>query len=94
MFALGTTTTTHPTPTTVDLLDQQAGGHSDAVAHDVAKAVYALAAASGSESAYNTLVNMYEQVGRHEGWVRGEGGRCWGVLHNTQHTCVCVYQCA
>lgn len=46
----------------VDLVAQQASGQADAVAPDVAKAVYALAAASGSEAAYTTLVNMYEQV--------------------------------
>jgi streptolysin S family bacteriocin protoxin len=48
----------------VDLVSQQAAGDADAVAPDVAKAVYALAAASGSETAYNMLVAMYEQVGR------------------------------
>jgi hypothetical protein len=47
----------------VDLVAQQASGDADAVAPDVAKAVYALAAASGSEAVYATLVNMYEQVG-------------------------------
>jgi hypothetical protein len=46
----------------VDLVSQQASGQADAVAPDVAKAVYALAAASGSDQAYQTLVNMYEQV--------------------------------
>lgn len=44
-------------------MSQQAAGDAGAVAPDVAKAVYALAAASGSETAYNTLVDMYEQVG-------------------------------
>jgi hypothetical protein len=43
-------------------VSQQAGGQADAVAPDVAKAVYALAAASGSDEAYQTLVSMYEQV--------------------------------
>jgi hypothetical protein len=46
----------------VDLVSQQAAGQADAVAPDVAQAVYALAAASGSDEAYQTLVNMYEQV--------------------------------
>lgn len=46
----------------VDLVAQQASGQADSVAPDVAKAVYALAAGSGSETAYTTLVNMYEQV--------------------------------
>jgi hypothetical protein len=46
----------------VDLVAQQAAGQSEVVAPDVAKAVYALAAASGSETAYDTLVTMYEQV--------------------------------
>jgi hypothetical protein len=41
---------------------QQAGGDAAAVAPDVAKAVYALAAASGSEAAYKMLVDLYEQV--------------------------------
>lgn len=53
----------------VDLVSQQAGGQADAVAPDVAKAVYALAAASGSDEAYQTLVNMYEQVGTMPGKV-------------------------
>jgi len=47
---------------TVDLVAQQAQGQGDAVAPDVSKAVYALAAASGSDTAYDTLVSMYEQV--------------------------------
>lgn len=47
---------------TVDLVAQQAHGQGDAVAPDVSKAVYALAAASGSDTAYDTLVSMYEQV--------------------------------
>lgn len=46
----------------VDLVAEQAAGQAEAVAPDVAKAVYALAAASGSETAYDTLVTMYEQV--------------------------------
>lgn len=55
----------------VDLVAQQAAGQAGAVAPDVAKAVYALAAASGSETAYDALVLMYEQVGA------AARGSCW-----------------
>jgi hypothetical protein len=53
----------HAAPPTVDLLTQQAaGGQGGAISPDVTKAVYALAAASGSETAYKALRQMYEEV--------------------------------
>lgn len=55
----------------VDLVAQQAAGQAGAVAPDVAKAVYALAAASGSVTAYDALVSMYEQVRTASGGLSG-----------------------